>query len=551
MLRELVIENVAVIEKATVAFNQGFNVLTGETGAGKSVLINSINAILGSRVSKDIIRNGTDKASIWAVFENITNESKCVLEETGYKNEDQLIVQREIYIDGKSTCRINGKMATATVLREVCSSLINVHGQHDNQNLLDSTKHIIILDNFARNAEIINQYKKEFRILVSIEKQIKALSIDETEKEQKQELLTYQISEIEKADLIDTEEETLEKRKITILNSKKILEGLSKSYECLGNQEGTALDLLSVASNALQTIQSFSDDVAILSDKMNELYFSAQEMAINIKNSLDELYFDETEIDEVENRLDLIYKLKRKYGKNIKDILAFYENAKKEFENITYSQEHLDELLEKRDVLYERVKVLANKVTKSRETAFEKLSKELNFSLEFLNMNGIVFSLKHTKGTLTINGQDTIEFYIITNAGESAKPLSKIASGGELSRIMLAIKNTLAESDLIDTVIYDEIDTGISGMAAGRIGKVLKNSSKGKQVICVTHTAQIASCAESHLLIKKTVDNGRTFTTIDPLLHKERVSEIARIISGDQVTELSLASAEEMLSLMC
>ena len=550
MLSELTIENVAVIEKATVLFNKGFNVLTGETGAGKSILINSINAILGNRTSKDIVRNGTPKATIWAIFEEIPQQTIQIIESLGYPLDEKLIIQREIFIDGKNNCRVNGKIATATILRDISQSLINIHGQHDNQNLLNSSKHINILDDYAKNIDILDKYKLEFRKLVSIEKQIKALSKNEDEIEEKQDLLTFQIQEIEEAKLQENEEDILNKRKNEIVHQAKIYENLNIAYQCLYNGEGSALDLLLNAKNSLEEIQEYSEDVVPISEKMNDTYFIAQEVSDNIKQLLDSFYIDENELENIEDRLDLIYKLKRKYGSSITEILNFYENAKLELENTTYSQEKLESLLDERDILYDIVKKLANDVSNTRLIAFEKLCKILKETLVFLNMPNIDFSLKHSKGTLTINGQDTIEFYIVTNKGETPKPLSKIASGGELSRIMLAIKSALSEADLIGTVIYDEIDTGISGMAAGRIGETLKNTAKDKQVICVTHTAQIAACADNHLFINKKVCDEKTFTEIYTLNEEQKIQEVARIISGDKITKLSLASAKEMIDVM-
>lgn len=548
MLKELTIENVAVIEKAVVIFDKGFNALTGETGAGKSILIDSINAILGNRTSKDIVRNGAKKAVIWATFDNISKNVKTALENAGYTPDDELIIQREIGADGKSACRINGKPAAAAVLREICESLINIHGQHDNQNLLNSAKHLTMLDTFADDEEFLQGYKKEFRALVTLEKQIKGLSENEDEKESRLELLKFQINEIKNADIKPGEEERLKEEKNAIINSQRIIEAVNAAHNALSGENGVVAVLNSCA-DTLGAASGYSKQLAELSEKMSEIYYSAQELSLDLNGAAQGFDFEPNRLETVEDRLDEIYRLKQKYGATETEILEYAENAENQAKEIELNDEQLDTLLEQRDKLYEKVKLLADKLTSIRLSAFNSLSEKLVKSLEFLNMPGIRFSLCHTTGRLTVNGKDNIEFYISTNPGEAPKPLAKIASGGELSRIMLAFKSALAEADSIDTVIYDEIDTGISGTAAGRVGKTLKETSTGRQVICVTHSAQIAACADRHLLIKKEVKDGRTFTEIQLLDASGRAKELARIISGDNVTELSLASADEMLKM--
>lgn len=551
MLCELTIEQVAVIEKATVHFEKGFNVLTGETGAGKSILIDSINAILGNRTSKDLVRAGAPKASIWAVFEGLPAQTVQKLLDAGYTPEEQLLLQREISAEGKSVCRINGKPAPASFLREICSSLINIHGQHDNQTLLDASKHLFLLDLYAKDQALLEQYQKEFRKLVALEKQIKAISIDDDEKDRRLELLRYQTDEIEQALLKEGEEEALLERRAALRHSRRIAEVLTQAYAAISGEEDKPgiTDLFSAYAAALEEVRPYAASLAEISNKWNELYYSAQEFGLELKEQLDAFEEDPEELSEIEERLDLLYRLKQKYGPDIAAVMAFGEKAREELEQIEFSDEKLDVLLEERDVLYTRVKGLAAELTQKRAEAFKRLSKQLKTSLSFLNMPGIDFSLFCKTGSLALQGQDTVEFLIATNPGEAPKPLAKIASGGELSRIMLAFKNVLADADAIDTVIYDEIDTGVSGMAAGRIGEMLHNTSNGRQVICVTHTAQIAARADRHLLIQKEVRNGRTYTEIHPLSTEQRAQELARIISGDHITELSLASAREMLSL--
>ena len=552
MLSELTIENVAVIERAQVNFDGGLNVLTGETGAGKSILIDSINAILGSRTTRELVRSGAHKASVWAVFSDYPEEVRRILEEGGYEPEDTLLLQREISADGKTSCRINGRPAAVGFLREIGAYLITIHGQHDSQNLLNAAKHLEILDSFAQSDSLLDDYKKIYHQLRSLEEQVRSLSMDEGEKQRRLDLLRYQVDEIDAAELFEGEEEQLVQQRNQINNARRIMECLNGAYTALQGDESFegGVDLLSNAQGQMDEISRFSEDFASIAERLGDLYYNAQDLVQEIKYALDDFDLDPSRLEEIEERLDLLHNLKRKYGQTVGEILEFQAKAKAELETIEFSDQKLEELNVQLDRTRQQLQKLADRLTKLRKDAFVRFGGEIESSLKFLNMPGIRLTLSHQKVSCGPSGQDDLEFLISTNPGEPPKPLAKIASGGELSRIMLAIKSVMAEKDRIPTVIYDEIDAGVSGMAAGRVGqKLLETAHSGHQVICITHTPQIAACAENHLLIEKTVADGRTYTKLRSLQTDERVAELARIISGDRITPLALANAREMLEL--
>ena len=551
MLSSLQIENVAVIQKAEVHFKPGLNVLTGETGAGKSILIDSINAILGNRTSKDLVRTGASKAVSRAAFEEVPGTVLDSLEKAGYERSDALMLSREITAEGKSTCRINGMPATAAVLRELCGGLININGQHDSVGLLNPARHLGILDDYAQNSAEFQDYYVLYRELVRIKRELDAMITDEAEKQRKIDLLSYQVQEIEAAGLTAGEEQTLESRRKILANASAIRDKIAQSYALLsGDDEASgAVDLLGEASNAVDAAAQLDDALAGASSQLLDLYYNAKDVAADLIGRLDSYDTNDAELDEIEQRLDLIYKLKRKYGDTVEDVIAFGQNAREELERIQSSQERYDHLQAEKLRLYALAREKAEALTQTRLRAFEELNKRISGTLDFLNMPGVRMTLRHTRGPLASHGQDSIEFYISTNPGEAPKPLAKIASGGELSRITLAIKNAMADKDAVPTVIYDEIDSGVSGKAAGRIGEVLRQSAQGHQILCITHTAQIAALADCHLLIQKNVANDRTYTEIHPLDEEGRVEALARLISGDHVTELSRANAREMLGL--
>ena len=549
MLSSLQIENVAVIQKAEVHFQPGLNVLTGETGAGKSILIDSINAILGNRTSKDLVRTGAAKAVIRAAFEQVPDAVLDSLEKAGYERSDALMLSREITAEGKSSCRINGMPATAAVLRELCGGLININGQHDSVGLLNPARHLGILDDYAQNGVQFQEYYALYRELVRIKRELDAMITDEAEKQRRIDLLSYQVQEIENAALTAGEEQTLESRRRVLANASTIRDRIAQCYALLsgGDEAAGAVDLLGEASNAASDAAQLDEALSGAAGQLTDLYYTAKDVAADLVGRLDAYETNDAELDEIEQRLDLLYKLKRKYGDTVEDVIAFGQKAREELQNIQTSQERYDHLQAEKRRLYAQAREKAEVLTQTRLRAFEELNKRISGTLDFLNMPGVRMTLRHTRGPLASHGQDGIEFYISTNPGEAPKPLAKIASGGELSRITLAIKNAIADKDAVPTVIYDEIDSGVSGTAASRIGEVLRQSAQGHQILCITHTAQIAALADCHLLIQKNVENDRTYTEIHPLDTEGRVEALARLISGDHVTELSRANAREML----
>lgn len=551
MLSSLQIENVAVIQKAEVHFEKGLNVLTGETGAGKSILIDSIHAILGSRISRDLVRTGAPKAVIRAAFEQVPPAVQDKLEQAGYERTDALLLSREITAEGKSSCRINGMPATAAVLRELCGGLINLNGQHDSVGLLNPANHEGILDAYAQNQAIYQEYYGVYRALVKVKRELDAMITDESEKQRRIDLLSYQVQEIEDAALSPGEEQALESRRKVLANASTIRDRVAQCYALLsgGDDAPGAVDLLGEASNAVDAAAQLDGELSTGAGQLLDLYYTAKDLAAELVSRLDHYDTNDTELDELEQRIDLIYKLKRKYGDTVEDVLAFGQKAREELERIQFSEQRAGELQAEKHRLYTLAREKAELLTQTRLKAFEELNKNISATLDFLNMPGVRMTLRHARGPLASHGQDSLEFYISTNPGEAPKPLAKIASGGELSRITLAIKNAMADKDAVPTVIYDEIDSGVSGKAAGRIGEVLRSSAQGHQILCVTHTAQIAALADSHLLIQKNVQNDRTYTEVYPLDTDGRVEALARLISGDKITELSRANAREMLGL--
>lgn len=551
MLANLKIENVAVIEKAEVNFTHGFTVLTGETGAGKSILIDSINAILGNRTSRELVRSGAQKACIWATFEAIPASVKKQLEKCGYEASDDLLLYREINAEGKGSCRINGMPATAAVVRDISAGLLSIHGQHDSQSLTNPALHLDLLDQYAQNRELFAEYYRRYRELVTVKRQLDTANASEADKQRRIEALTAEIDAIDAAALQPGEEKTLQECKTVITHAQSILEGITAAHLALaGDEDGEqagAADLLGGAVDGLQNSARLDESLAAMSERLNELYYSARDLATDLADRLDAYGFDAGELDQIESRLDTIYRIKQKFGMEVEELLARRDTAAAELENFQSSGQRIAELKARMQTLYAAAKEAAEALTQSRLKGFAAMNKQMKAALEFLNMPGIRFALKHARGPLSSHGQDTVEFLISTNPGEEPKPLAKIASGGELSRIMLAFKSALADRDALPTVIYDEIDTGVSGLAAGRIGQLLHQTAKGHQVLCITHTPQVAAFADNQLLIQKNVRNDRTFTEIHTLDMDGRVEVLARMISGDKVSELSLASARELI----
>ena len=527
MLTSLKIENVAIIESAAIEFGCGLNVLTGETGAGKSIVIDSINAILGERTSRDIIRTGAQSAKVYAVFEDVNERVRNFLDENGIDCEDGvLIINRTLSREGKNVCRINGAPVTVSMLREIGGELIDIHGQHDNQSLLSPEKHCGFVDSFAGNADLIADYREKYGRLCEIRSKLKKLTTDESSKSQRIDFLTYQIDELEKAEITIGERDELKARKSLINNSQKVIESLNIAYEAL-KADGAGIDMITDAESEIANASAYMETLGEASEKITDIRY---------------------ELEDIDERLDLLYRLSKKYGDTEEEMLEYLEKARVELDNIAFSEERVKELQKQEKEALVETETAACKLTESRKTAGEKLSNAICSELEFLDMPNVRFVVKCNDIGLTENGKDEIEFLISANAGEEPKPLAKIASGGELSRIMLAIKNVLAETDGVDTMIFDEIDTGVSGRAAQKIAMKLRSASKGRQVICVTHLAQIAAQGDVHLYISKSVSDGKTYTNIKSLIEEERVAEIARIMGGMEITKLQFESAREMLA---
>lgn len=548
MLTSLKIENVAIIESAAIEFGCGLNVLTGETGAGKSIVIDSINAILGERTSRDIIRTGAQSAKVYAVFEDVNERVRNFLDENGIDCEDGvLIINRTLSREGKNVCRINGAPVTVSMLREIGGELIDIHGQHDNQSLLSPEKHCGFVDSFAGNADLIADYREKYGRLCEIRSKLKKLTTDESSKSQRIDFLTYQIDELEKAEITIGERDELKARKSLINNSQKVIESLNIAYEAL-KADGAGIDMITDAESEIANASAYMETLGEASEKITDIRYELEDIAETVRDAMTEVDFDPSELEDIDERLDLLYRLSKKYGDTEEEMLEYLEKARAELDNIAFSEKRVKELQKQEKEALAETETAACKLTESRKTAGEKLSNAICSELEFLDMPNVRFVVKCNDIGLTENGKDEIEFLISANAGEEPKPLAKIASGGELSRIMLAIKNVLAETDGVDTMIFDEIDTGVSGRAAQKIAMKLRSASKGRQVICVTHLAQIAAQGDVHLYISKSVSDGKTYTNIKSLIEEERVAEIARIMGGMEITKLQLESAREMLA---
>ena len=551
MLNHLSIENIAVIEKAEIDFTKGFNVLTGETGAGKSIVVDSINAVLGERASKELVRHGAENAFVSAVFDGIGNDVKAMLEELELANDDdELIISRKISAAGKSSCRINGYPCTASMLRSLSSLLVNIHGQHDSQALLNPEMHYHFVDILSESDEPLKQYKQAFKKLLSVRKRLKELTVDADEKDRQLELLSYEIKELSEADIKIGEREQLKARRNLIINSQSVINALNSVIGAV-NGDDEALGIEVLASSSLKEIEG----VASVDSELKEIYGKLEELtdvAEAIKDlaqaKLSSIDYSEAELEQIEERLDLLYRFSNKYGDTEEEMLSYLENAEKRRNSIVNSDEELIKLNAEYDLAYNETLEKAKALSECRQATARLFEKNVKAQLEYLDMPKIQFSVSFDRGNLSSTGFDKIEFLISTNPGEPPKPLAKIASGGELSRIMLAIKNILAEKDSVQTLIFDEIDTGVSGRASRKIGFRLKSVAESTQVICVTHSAQIAACADNHLLISKQFDNNRTYTSVKCLNYDERKQELARIMGGMEITETLLQSAEELLN---
>lgn len=548
MIKSLHIENIAVIEKTDIDFDKGFNALTGETGAGKSIIIDAINAVLGERTSKDLIRAGCDKALVSAMFCDLSKESKKQLEESGFEpdSEGNLLITRAFTLSGGSI-KINGRPATAGVLKDVSKNLINIHGQHDNQKLLNPDNYYIYLDMIAENQKQLKDYYDEFKHFNAVRRELNANETDEGEKLRRIEILEYQINELEQADITVGEADDI-KRKLTIAeNYENTISALNNAGLCIDGSENTdgALSLIKNAQNYIESTKN--DRLSNLSDRLEEVLANLEAVGFEIRSFINNTEYSELDADKSRERLDTLRRLMLKYGGDEQKMLDFLENARVELDKIVCSDKRIEELSAELDASTERLIALGEKLTDTRVKAAESFSAQVSEVLNLLDMPNVRFEIKVNRDKYTRHGCDAVEFLISANAGESVKPLNKIASGGELSRIMLAIKSVLADRDDIDTLIFDEIDTGISGRAADKVGIQLQKVSKSRQVICVTHLAQIAAYAQNHLLIEKSVLNDRTYTNVISLEYEQRIHEIARIMSGSDITENLYNSAKELL----
>ena len=549
MLDSLHIENIAVIEKTDVEFSNGFTVLTGETGAGKSIIIDSINAILGERTSKELIRNGCDKASVTAVFSNVSKEVINKLNDFGIEVENNELIIKRTLTDSKSSCKINGQNAPAFTLREIAQYLINIHGQHDSQTLLNPDMHYIYIDLLADNKQILNDYVETFSKMLKTRKKVKQFEQFSAENERKKEILAYQINELENAGIQVGESDELKRRKEEILNSKKIADSLHIAENSISGIDDEVLggyELVEKAAGEMIKISNFSENFSKTADKLDEIRYALEDIKENIEEFIENNEVDENELEVIESRLDTYFMFKSKYGETEEEMLEFLKNAKTELEQLENNEEVAleEQLLLPKQI--EEVKEKGLKLTQSRINAAKQFEVQVKEQLEYLDMKNVVISVDIKKSAYSMLGADKIEFLISTNPGEPLKPLSKIASGGEMSRIMLSIKNVLSNADIVPTLIFDEIDTGISGNAAAKVANRLKAVSSGKQVICVTHLAQIAAKADTHLKIEKNIVDNRAVTTVSTLDFDGKKNELARII-GSNITEASLAAAEEML----
>ena len=547
MLRVLHIENIAVIECADIEFDCGFNVLTGETGAGKSIVIDAISAIIGERAYRDMIRTGTEKASVQAVFSNVPELSWFA--DNGVPYERETVIQREIFLDGRNVCRVNGSLVSVSVLRKLGGQLIDIHGQHDSASLFDEGSHLQFLDDFAANENLLASYKEKYDAVMNLRREIERISMDEGEKLRRMETLRYQIAEIEKAELEVGEDTALEERRKLLQNSEKLSDGMETAVKALyGNDETDgAVALLQEAERELARLVRYTDAYASMQEKLSDLMYQVQDVAEELWDAKDDLSYSPQELDRIEERLDTIHRLRKKYGVTCEDILAYMEKAKVELDEIEFADDHLEKLKKKLQKAEAEAWSAADALTENRQERAKALSNAICEELAQLDMPKVQFSCEFAKTELTPTGADSVAFYMSANAGEALKPMSKVASGGELARIMLAMKNVQAEKDRIDTLIFDEVDTGVSGRAAQKVAEKLRSVSQNKQVLCVTHLPQLAALADTHLLIAKAERSGRTYTTVTPLDKAGRTRELARIIGGTNITETTLRSAEEML----
>ena len=546
MLQLLHIENIAIIESADISFEPGFNVLTGETGAGKSIVIDAMSAVLGQRASRELIRTGAVKAFVSACFTGIAPE---LMEEVGIEPDEELLLQREIHADGKNVCRVNGRPFTVTQLRALGNRLLNIHGQHDGQQLLDEEQHLVYLDAFGRVEPLVAAYRESYASLQEITRRIRALQMDEAEKVRRMDTLRYQIEELERAQLKSGEEEELMSRRNFLRNAEKFISAVEGANFSLNGDDGSygALTLLRQAQDFIGSIRLLDDDYAELYTRFDGIYSELYDLAETISDRRDGFDFSPNELDEVEGRLDRLYRLKKKYGPTVEDMIGYLERCRSELEQIEYAGDTLLQLEKQQQKALKAAETAAAALSEARKAAALELEKQILTELQQLDMGKIRFSVAFEAQELAENGADSVRFLMSANLGEELRPIHKIASGGELARIMLAMKNVLSEQDQVGTMVFDEVDTGVSGRAAQKVAEKMARISRKKQVLCVTHLPQLAAMADTHFSVEKGEAGGRTYTRVQELDRRRRREELARLTGGTHVSEVMLSGAEELL----
>ena len=547
MLDLLHIENIAIIEQADISFRPGFNVLTGETGAGKSIVIDALSAVLGQRASRELIRTGADHAFVSAVFSGIPQGLGADL---GVADAEEWLLQREIYVDGKNVCRLNGRPMTVTQLRTLGSRLLNIHGQHDGQQLLDEAQHILYLDQYGRYMPLQIAYQEKYSALQRIENQISALQMDEAEKARRIDTLQFQIQDLERANLQSGEEEELLERRNLLRNSEKIISAVQGADYCLNgdDQREGALSLLRQAQEQLSTVRGLGDSFAQLTERINAVYSELYDIAYMVQDKKDELDFAPGELDTVELRCDQLYRLKKKYGATVEDMMAYLEKCRQELDQIAFADDTLAQLQKHREKALKEALAAARELSQQRKAAAQSLEKQILTELQELNMGSIRFQVAFVEKKLDASGMDEVRFLMSANVGEELRPIQKIASGGELARIMLAMKNVFSQQEKLGTMVFDEVDTGVSGRAAQKVAEKMAKISRQKQVLCVTHLPQLAAMADTHFSVEKGVSGGRTFTRVKELTRQQRREELARLTGSGQTSQTMIDSAEELLS---
>ena len=551
MLTNLYIENIAVIEKSNIDFTNGLNVLTGETGAGKSIVIDSINAVLGKRSSRGIIRSGAESAFVSATFEDISPLVLKKLDSMGYDAEDgTLILSRELSVSGKNTCRVNQRPATVAALKDIGEYLINIHGQNDNLELMNPSLHIVYIDALAELSPKLSEYRKIYRELRSVEEELNTAETDEAERLRRIDLLTFQISELEDADITVGEYDSLTQERSDLQNREKIAKEIMRAKAALQGDDDTdgAVRMIDDASSSVMNASRYMSSLDSLSDRLSSALYELQDISGELERAMDDIDADPGRLGEIEERLDLLYRLRHKYGDSEEEMLEYLDNAIKELKSLNDYAYNREQLVIRRDKLYKEAYNSAKEISEIRQKVGEEFRESVEREMAFLLMPNVRLVIRREEVELNSRGIDKLEFLISTNPGEEPKPVSKIASGGELSRMMLAIKTVLSRADFVQTLIFDEIDTGISGSAADRVGRKLSQLSADSQVLCVTHQAQIAAFADNHLFISKSVHDDRTFTQVEALDNEGRVNELARIVGGEQITDSALNHARELLN---